>query len=87
MIEHIYHFQGDQDKATESHANTRKEMMANNINPYEWPLFDIRVTHTSSNSSILHFAVSLFLMDAMSDLILREELSGRWVIRPKIYIR
>ncbi|KAJ1445765.1 hypothetical protein M885DRAFT_502468 [Pelagophyceae sp. CCMP2097] len=49
---------------------------------YEWPLFAICVTHFPANDpangeaySIAHVAMSLFLMDAVSDLTFRAELS------------
>jgi pyochelin synthetase len=50
-------------------------MMAVGPSAYSWPLFEIRVTHLSDAQSVVHLTVSLFLMDAMSDLILRQELS------------
>jgi aryl carrier-like protein len=54
---------------------TRKDMTTNGPKVFIWPLFEARVTHTTATSSVVHFTVSLFLMDAMSDLILRHELS------------
>ena len=42
---------------------------------HDWPLFEVRVTHLSATSSLIHLNISLFLMDAMIDLILRQELS------------
>jgi hypothetical protein len=40
-----------------------------------WPLFEFRVSHTSLTSSVIHVAVSLFLLDAISDLVFRAEIS------------
>lgn len=56
----------------------RKHMIESNLNPHLWPLFEICVTHTGELSSLLHVRVSLFLMDAMGDLIFRQEISGNF---------
>eukprot|EP01035_Chromulina_nebulosa_P019301 gene19301-25162_t len=56
--------------------STRNEMMTIGPDVYEWPLFEFRVSHIKPNVSIIHVTVSLFLMDAMSDLIFRQELSS-----------
>ncbi len=62
---------------------TRANMLEMGIDVFTWPLFDVRVTHMSPTSSAVHIAVSLFLMDAMSDLILRQELSALYRAGPK----
>lgn len=46
--------------------------------PYVWPLFAFQVTHTGPAQSVVHVAMSLFLMDAMSDLVFRSELSSAY---------
>jgi amino acid adenylation domain-containing protein len=51
-------------------------MTANTFQFNVWPLFDVHVSNLSSSSSILHVRVSLFLLDAISDLIFRHELSA-----------
>ena len=66
--------------STKEHAEElaqqfRSTMMDNGPTVHDWPLFEVRVTHTSATSSLVHINISLFLMDAMSDLILRQELS------------
>jgi amino acid adenylation domain-containing protein len=74
-IASVYEGSGADDAA--SHADiVRKEMMGVGPNAYSWPLFEVRVTHLSQRQSVVHLTVSLFLMDAMSDLILRQELSA-----------
>ena len=55
---------------------TAQEMMADGPDPFTWPLFDCRVTHTADGGSIMHLCVSLFIMDGISDLTLRRQLSA-----------
>ena len=43
--------------------------------PETWPLFECRVTHTSPTQSTMHFCISLFIMDGVSDLTMRRQLS------------
>jgi amino acid adenylation domain-containing protein len=74
-IMQVYEYLGDESAATIHAEKVRKEMMAVGPSAYSWPLFEIRVTHLSDAQSVVHLTVSLFLMDAMSDLILRQELS------------
>ena len=52
----------------------RKDMFENGPNPFTWPLFKIRVTHLNEKS-IVHFCVSLFIMDGISDLAMRRIIS------------
>jgi hypothetical protein len=66
--------------------SVRKHMIESNLNPHQWPLFEICVTHTDELSSILHVRVSLFLMDAMGDLIFRQEISGIFFFLSVIHV-
>jgi amino acid adenylation domain-containing protein len=75
-ISHVQEFDSDADAAAGRAMAYRTHMMDNGPTVHEWPLFEVRVTHTSATSSLVHINVSLFLMDAMSDLILRQELSA-----------
>ena len=61
---------------TEQLLATRHRMMQSNLSPFEWPLFEFVTTHTSFSSSTVHVRISLFLMDAIGDLILRQEISN-----------
>ena len=53
----------------------REDMFKNGPDPFEWPLFKIRVTNFQKQS-VVHFCVSLFIMDGISDLAMRRILSG-----------
>jgi amino acid adenylation domain-containing protein len=76
-IEHVYHWNTENPSlAEEVWKKNRKEMTSRFTTVHNWPLFEVRITQISDSSSIIHIAVSLFLMDAMSDLILRQELSA-----------
>ncbi|RYH00244.1 hypothetical protein EON65_49585, partial [archaeon] len=75
-VRHMHLWTGDSEASNEHAAKQREHMLTIGPTVYSWPMFDIRVTQTSPNSSIIHVVVSLFLMDAMSDLILRQELSA-----------
>lgn len=85
-MSHVHEWNGDYDAAVQTAANNRKIMMEIGPTAYSWPLFEIRVTHTSECSSIVHITVSLFLMDAMSDLILRQELSQLYRAEPSLLV-
>ena len=57
-------------------AARRGEILKQKLDPHTWPLFSVYSTQVPGEGlSRVHFTVSLFLMDAMSDLILRHELS------------
>ena len=81
-MQHEAPFEGDFPKADADRLATRERMLQMGIDVFTWPLFDVRVTHMSPTSSAVHIAVSLFLMDAMSDLILRQELSALYRAGP-----
>ena len=55
---------------------TRRGMVAAGPAPMAWPLFECRVTHTSAEQSLVHFCVNLFIMDGVTDLTMRRELSA-----------
>ena len=74
-IDNVYQWQGSEELVMKNCEKYRIEMMENAIQVDTWPLFDVRVTHTSDRSSMIHISISLFLLDAMSDLIFRQELS------------
>ena len=57
---------------------TRDRMTSGNLNPHVWPLFEFILTDTTPSSSILHVRISLFLLEAISDLIFRQELSSMY---------
>ena len=76
VIQHVHAWNGDSAAALECVSAYRSHMMDHGPTVHEWPLFEVRITHTSATSSLIHINVSLFLMDAMSDLILRQELSA-----------
>ena len=63
-------------KAEASALKTREEMTSCGPDVHSWPLFEFRVTHVGTSKSIVHVTISLFLMDAMGDLIFRQELSA-----------
>jgi len=66
-------------QAADQHlSSTRNNMIESNLDPHRWPLFEICVTHISESFSVLHVRVSLFLMDAISDLIFRQEVSDMY---------
>ena len=44
--------------------------------PDAWPLFECRVSHTSATASRMHFCINLFIMDGVSDLKMRSEISA-----------
>ena len=75
-IEKINEWNGSNAISSESLVHARDEMTRIGPSTNSWPMFEIRVTHTGVSQSIIHVTVSLFLMDAMSDLILRQELSA-----------
>ena len=62
--------------SAEQRRATAREMMAEGPDPFAWPLFECRVTHTPDGGSIMHLCVSLFIMDGISDLTLRRQLSA-----------
>jgi len=72
--------------ADKKRLKDRTEMLTMGIDVFKWPLFDCRVTHLSPTSSCIHISVSLFLMDAMSDLIFRQELSALYRAGPSVPI-
>ncbi|CAN0430466.1 unnamed protein product, partial [Ectocarpus fasciculatus] len=74
-VDKIHDWNGSNSASAEAALHTRAEMMRVGPSAHTWPMFEIRVTHTSASQSVIHVTVSLFLMDAMSDLILRQELS------------
>jgi yersiniabactin nonribosomal peptide synthetase len=53
----------------------REEMISNGPDPRKWPLFEWRVTHQSPLQSFVHMCVSLFIMDGISDLTMRRNIS------------
>ena len=75
-IKDVNNWLGSEEQSALSAAFYRKDMMENGPGVFNWPLFDIRVSHVRSEMSLVHVNVSLFLMDAMSDLILRQEISA-----------
>ena len=83
-LQHVeaYDASSGKERAREQSLATRNHMLKMGIDVFSWPLFDVRVTHTSETSSCVHIAVSLFLMDAMSDLIFRQELSALYRAGP-----
>ena len=81
-IKDVNQWEGSEEQSTQSAAFFRKDMMENGPGVFKWPLFDIRVSHIGSELSLVHVNVSLFLMDAMSDLILRQEISALYRAGP-----
>eukprot|EP00981_Chlorochromonas_danica_P001462 scaffold310_cov174-Ochromonas_danica.AAC.1 len=75
-LTNVHYWSGNADDARKIASGYREYMLTVGPNVYTWPMFDIRVTQTSETTSLIHVVVSLFLMDAMSDLILRQELSA-----------
>ena len=75
-ITNVVRFEGCTSRMEQHATQTRDEMMGGSLDVYTWPLFDIRITELSPRSSVIHIAISLFLMDAMSDLIFRHEISA-----------
>jgi yersiniabactin nonribosomal peptide synthetase len=77
-LSQVHIWDGNYETALQQSELFRLDMMTNGPSgsPFHWPLFDIRVTQISEHESFIHIVVSLFLMDAMSDLILRQELSA-----------
>jgi len=81
ILEHVPSYHVDVEtphtRATTEHMrSTRKEMSEGGPWPENWPLFECRVTHTSEKQSLVHLVVSLFIMDGISDLTLRRQLSA-----------
>ena len=64
-----------EDNFTTKSAQFRHEMISHGPDVYQWPLFEFRVSHAGPVSSLIHVTVSLFLMDALGDLVFRHEMS------------
>eukprot|EP01038_Epipyxis_sp_PR26KG_P005861 gene5861-8085_t len=70
---------GDDASTTDRIKHIRAYMVQNLIDVYTWPLFDVRVTHLSNNKSLVHIALSMFMMDALGDMVLRHELTELYI--------
>ena len=68
--------EGDADAA--ARLSLREAMSGDGPRPDTWPLFDCRLTHDAAGGgrSVVHLCVSLFIMDGISDLTLRRQLSA-----------
>ena len=55
---------------------TRAQMMDHGPRPEAWPLFECRVSHLGGAKSRVHFCINLFIMDGVSDLTMRREISA-----------
>jgi aryl carrier-like protein len=54
-----------------------RERISNGLgNPDTWPLFDCVVSHATTGTSRVHLCISLFIMDGITDHILRRQLSA-----------
>ena len=58
-------------------SQTREDMLATGPSTDVWPLFDVRLSQKDASSSLrLHISVSLFIIDGVTEQLLRKEIAA-----------